>query len=34
VATATYARRKRVVQAVVLRAPGSARVQQWRRVTG
>jgi len=34
VATAKYASRKRVVQAVVLRAPGFARVQQWRRVTG
>jgi hypothetical protein len=33
-ATATYASRKRVVQATVLRSPGHARVQQWRRVTG
>jgi hypothetical protein len=34
VATATYASRKRVVQAVVFRAPGVAQVQRWRRLTG
>ena len=34
VATATYASRKRAVQALVVRGPGYARVQRWRRLTG
>jgi hypothetical protein len=33
-ATAKYSRRERVVEAVVLRAPGSAQVQSWRRRPG
>jgi hypothetical protein len=34
VATAKYSRRGRVVEAVVLRAPGNAQVQRWRRRPG
>jgi hypothetical protein len=34
VATAKYSRRRRVVEAVVFRAPGSAQVQRWRRRPG
>jgi hypothetical protein len=34
VATATYAGRKRTVEAEVFRAPGVARVSRWRRLPG
>jgi hypothetical protein len=34
IATATFASRKRTVEAEVFRAPGTARVRRWRRLPG